>query len=112
LTSNVRSGNIGAVTRTRVRRRRLVAIVLAGAIWLVGGAVAEAVGLGDGPTVPPEGRARTTYVVRPGDTLWSIATELRPGEDPRPVVDALVLANRVDPGDLVPGQQLVVPLAS
>lgn len=49
------------------------------------------------------------YVVRSGDTLWTIATELAPGRDPRLVVDALVQANHVDPGALVPGQALVVP---
>ena len=30
------------------------------------------------------------YIVEPGDTLWAIATQLaRPGEDIRPIVDAL-----------------------
>jgi len=30
------------------------------------------------------------YVVKPGDTLWAIATEVaRPGEDIRPIVDEL-----------------------
>lgn len=52
---------------------------------------------------------RVTYVVRPGDTLWSIAERLVPGEDPRPLVDALARANAVSPGTLVPGQVLVVP---
>lgn len=101
------------MARTRVRRRRIAtAVALAGAIWLVGGAVAEAVGLGDGPAVPPEVRTdRITYVVRPGDSLWSIAADLRPGEDPRPIVDALARANHVDAGALVPGQELVVRLA-
>ena len=61
--------------------------------------------LGDQP-VPV---ARTTYVVREGDTLWSIAKRLSPGHDPRPAVDALQTANAVDPGMLVPGSTLVVP---
>lgn len=51
----------------------------------------------------------TSYVVRQGDTLWSIAERVAPGQDPRPVVDALAAANGVDPGALVPGQALVVP---
>ena len=53
--------------------------------------------------------ARSSYVVREGDTLWSIAERLSPGHDPRPVVDALRQANGVDPGMLVPGSTLVVP---
>lgn len=53
--------------------------------------------------------ARHTYVVRYGDTLWSIARQVAPGGDPRPVVDAIVGANGVDAGALVPGQTLVIP---
>lgn len=34
-----------------------------------------------------------TYVVKPGDTLWSIAATIAPDSDPRPVVDALRAAN-------------------
>ncbi len=49
------------------------------------------------------------YVVKAGDTLWSIAVRMAPGRDPRPLVDAIAEANAVDPGALVPGQPLVVP---
>jgi LysM repeat protein len=48
-------------------------------------------------------------VVRPGDTLWAIAERVAPGQDPRPVVDAMVAVNNMDPGALVPGQTLLVP---
>jgi nucleoid-associated protein YgaU len=48
------------------------------------------------------------YVVRPGDTLWSIARGVQDG-DPRPLVDAIQAANRADPGVLVPGQVLIIP---
>ena len=48
-------------------------------------------------------------MVRPGDTLWSIATRFEPSTDPRVVVDAISSANGVDPGALVPGQQLLIP---
>lgn len=53
--------------------------------------------------------ARHTYVVRAGDTLWSIAGRIAPGEDPRPLVDAIARVNGVSAGDLVPGQALVIP---
>ncbi len=52
--------------------------------------------------------SRTSYVVREGDTLWTIALRLSPGADPRPIVDALASANGIDSGQLVPGQTLVV----
>ena len=48
-------------------------------------------------------------MVRPGDTLWSIAARFEPSTDPRIVVDAIGSANGVDPGALVPGQQLAIP---
>ncbi len=60
----------------------------------------------------PEGEeaaASSRYVVRSGDTLWSIARRVAPGEDPRPVVDPHQVTKRVVAGALVPGQTLVVP---
>ncbi len=46
-------------------------------------------------------------VVRPGESLWSIAERIAPGQDPRPVVAAL---REVNGGDVVAqGQQIVVP---
>ena len=51
------------------------------------------------------------YVVRPGDTVWSIAGRVARGEDPRAVVDEILRANRVDAGALAPGQTLLIPAA-
>ena len=92
--------------RTRVRRRRLVALTVAIAlVGLLSGPVANAVGAGGGADT----RSARTYVVRPGDTLWSIARRSSPSVDPRLVVDAIASVNRVDPGALVPGQELSIP---
>lgn len=45
--------------------------------------------------------------VAPGETLWSIAEELRPGHDPRPLVDELA---RLNGGPaLVAGGSVLVP---
>lgn len=71
-----------------------------------------ALGLGQavhGASQRPAEAGGRTYVVRPGDTLWSIAEGLAPGGDPRPLVDAIVRANDVSPGALVPGQVLTLP---
>ncbi len=93
------------MTRTRVRRRRLAASVIAAAAWAAwAGPVGHAVA---GSQAAPV--ASHSYVVRSGDTLWSIASALSPGADPRPVVDAIAEANHVDPGALVPGQTLAIP---
>jgi Tfp pilus assembly protein FimV len=39
------------------------------------------------------GHRSPTYVVRPGDTLWSIARRLQPDGDVRPLVDRLAARN-------------------
>jgi Tfp pilus assembly protein FimV len=84
----------------------LVALgMVVGLAGVLSGPVAHAVGVGGSTQAKPP----RTYVVRPGDTLWSIALRTSPSVDPRLVVDAIASANEVDPGALVPGQQLRVP---
>jgi LysM domain len=87
---------------TRIRRRRLAllvaAVALAGAVVLGVQAIAGMAQIDrssspevvDIRAVPVAGQR---YVVQPGDTLWSIATEIAPDDDPRAVVDALREAN-------------------
>jgi LysM repeat protein len=94
------------MSRTRVRRRRLVAGgLLVVALSVTAPAVSGAMTGGSAPGAAAGDR----YVVQRGDTLWSIAVGRAPGVDPRPVVQAIVDANRVDAGSLVPGQVLVIP---
>lgn len=57
--------------------------------------------------VPPD--PSPTYVVAPGDTLWSIAREHYPDADPRAAVYAIQQLNDVDPGRLRPGDILLLP---
>jgi Tfp pilus assembly protein FimV len=45
-------------------------------------------------------------VVKPGDTLWSIAAAIAPDSDPRPVVDALREQNGGP--DLQAGERLTI----
>lgn len=88
---------------TRVRRRRLAALVAALVLALAAVAAVQAVSwladVGGSPapealdTATAEPVAGQVYVVRPGDTLWSIAAEIAPDRDPRVVVDALREAN-------------------
>jgi len=79
--------------------------VVIGLAGVLSGPVAHAAGVGGSA----EAKRPRTYVVRPGDTLWSIALRWFPSADPRLVVDAIASANEVDPGALVPGQQLQLP---
>jgi hypothetical protein len=102
-------GHHGPMGRTRVRRRRLIALCMVVSLaGILSGPVANAVGVGG----TAEKNAARTYVVRPGDTLWSIATRFAPSTDPRVVVHALTSANGLDPAALVPGQQLSIPSIS
>lgn len=87
-------------------RRRLVAGALLALALVLAVVVASRL------TAAPAGEldlrpiAREEVVVRPGDTVWSIATTLADGGDVRPIVDAIVDAN--GGADLVVGQHLVV----
>jgi nucleoid-associated protein YgaU len=95
----------------RVRRRRaglaavtlaLMAVLASPLLGTSGHSPAAA-----GPGTPGSLSADRTYVVQPGDTLWSIATRLDPSGDPRPLVAALA---REAGGDTVyPGERLELP---
>ena len=50
-----------------------------------------------------------TVVVKPGDTLWSIASREMPNRDPREAVVALREANGIDGGEIAAGQRLHLP---
>ncbi len=47
------------------------------------------------------------YRARPGDTLWSIASKLQPGADPRPLVAKL--QQQLHGAELMSGDQLKLP---
>ena len=96
------------MSRTDVRRRRL-AVLAAGAV--VAGFWAGPVARALAGSAEPVSAAGRSYVVRSGDTLWSIADRVAPGQDPRPVVDAIAAANQVGLDAIVPGQTLLIPLA-
>jgi Tfp pilus assembly protein FimV len=104
-------GQHRGMRRTYVRRRRTVAVLAIALVAVVLSPLAAgAVRRGEAPA-PPAPRPVQLVVVRDGDTLWSIAERMRPDQDPRITVDAIVSANAVDAGALVPGQSLAVPLA-
>lgn len=51
-----------------------------------------------------------TLTVMPGDTLWSIATEIAPTADPRDVIGEISRMNLLRGGELQVGQELAIPL--
>ena len=74
----------------------IIAVLVAVALW--------------GGTVRPSGAGgrERTYVVRPADTLWSIA-ERQYGGDPRAAVWKLQERNGLAGTTLRPGQRLILP---
>ena len=75
---------------TRIRRRRLAALILVsllglGLAALLRWTASNVVGSDESP----QPITSAVYVVQPGDTLWSIAERVAPGEDPRPIVAEL-----------------------
>lgn len=91
-------------TPARYWRRRVAAVTLAVGVVAVAGKAGAA--LGGAPLgTPPRNPTIVSYVVQPGDSLWTIARRLAPGEDPRPVVDALV--NSRHGAMLQPGETIV-----
>lgn len=52
----------------------------------------------------------STVTVLHGDSLWSIAQETAPERDTRDVIHHIMELNRLDSGEVIPGQQLQVPV--
>jgi LysM repeat protein len=86
------------------RRGRLVALVL----LLMLAALVAALAAPASRAADPPG-ARQTAVVRPGDTLWSVAERHRPGRDPFGTIDEIRRLNGLTDYTIQPGQRLTLP---
>lgn len=99
-----------SVAPATYRRRQVVALAVAALmVWLVVSTGVTLASWARGPAVPDLGADGTpaVHVVRPGETIWSIARDLQPRGDIRPLVDLILVRNGGD-ADLVVGQQLVL----
>ena len=105
----VAAGSARVVSPATYWKRRVVVVLLAVALVLVMARAGAALG-GITPATPerhPAHSEQTTSrstVVRPGDSLWTVAQRLAPGDDPRPVVDALASARHgtvLTPGETI-----------
>lgn len=102
--------NTTAANHTRLTRRGRVLLltalvaVLFGAFSL-GRSVSEAAAPGARP-------AQHVVTVEQGDSLWDLAQRVAPDDDPRDVVAQIRELNDLPGAVLVPGQQLVLPVAA
>jgi hypothetical protein len=97
-------GHRDRMTRTYVRRR----VSLLAALLVVTGAMSGPVAGAVSTRVEPV--AHRTYRVQAGDTLWAIAKASAPGQDPRPIVQAIEDVNDVSASELMPGMTLSLPV--
>lgn len=91
-----------------VRRRRTLLAMMGLALALL--AIPLGGSGGDSHTTGSASAAQLhagTYVVRSGDTLWSIAQRVDPSGDPRPIVSQL--ASELGTYTVVPGEQVTIP---
>jgi LysM domain len=100
-------GHRACMDRTYVRRRRTVAVVAVALVAVLTSPLAAGAVRRGEPSAPA---AQQAVVVQVGDTLWSIAERVRPGDDPRLVADEIAMTNGVQPGALTVGATLLVPL--
>ena len=106
----VAAGEARVVSTATYWKRRVVVVLLAVALVLVMARAGGALG-GITPAAPERHPAQSgvvhkaaSTVVRPGDSLWSVAERLAPDSDPRPVVDALSEARHgtvLTPGETI-----------
>jgi hypothetical protein len=97
---------VGLVSTVRLTRRGRIVVfvfclVLAG---MVAALAAAAAGAGPDGATDPE-----VAVVRPGDTLWSVAERHAPSDDPHGVIEEIRRLNDLTGHTIHPGQELILP---
>lgn len=88
------------------RRGRFVLVLLVAAIAFLAfsiGRVASQAG------TESTGSATRAVTVQPGETLWQLAVQVAPNDDPRATVDRIRELNDMHTEVLQAGQRLVVP---
>jgi hypothetical protein len=84
-----------------------IALAVVAALWLAAATGAQAANQGVAPGMVY--KSMTPVVVRPGQTLWSIALRAEPTADPRIVISQIMQFNAMSSEVVVPGERLWVP---
>lgn len=108
----IRPASAGVSPRpVRLTQRGRIVVAILGVLVVAGlfVAAASAAQATSGSTSRPATGGAERVVVRPGDTLWSIAKSADPGADTRTVVQEMLQLNRIPGSSITPGQSLLVP---
>ncbi len=94
--------------------KRLVALAVCVQVLLVAFIVAMALDFTSGPDFEYTEPANTivTYVVQPGDSLWSIAQRFRPEESPHLVIPEILSVSGLLEPRLLAYQQIRIPTSA
>jgi LysM repeat protein len=90
------------------RRGRLARFLLVLSLTVVLGA-GFAMRAGAGVSIHHASKSYVIMVVAPGETLWSIASDVAGRGDVRAMVDEIISVNSLSTPDVSPGQSLRVP---
>ena len=113
MTNTTHAGHTGSVTLTRRGRLVLLGLpaLLAAAAALAVLLVASAALFNNAQAFTSQGPGvdAAEVAVDPGDTLWSVAAEVRTDDDIRAVMAQIAEINNLDSSELQPGEVLYVP---
>jgi hypothetical protein len=102
----VKAGRLRLTRRGRIVAFGVAALMIAG-ISLAAADVAQATSHAPAASKADKGLGRV--VVRPGQSLWSIAEAVDPGADTRVVIREIIELNALAGQVVVPGQRVWVP---
>jgi LysM repeat protein len=97
--------NTSAAMRLTVRGRVLLVLMLVVAMFVAFSYLRVGTQAGTTPT----GSATRTVTVHVGETLWQIARQVAPADDPRDTIDRIRDLNSLDTTVVQAGQLLIVP---
>lgn len=87
----------------------LIGLVLAGALVVVVGVLAPPASRAADPVPAGVGPQPAVAVVRPGDTLWSVAARHLPSRDAYGMIEEIRRLNDLPDHTVHPGQRLILP---
>ena len=111
------NGTIGT-PRLRITRRGYALLTLAVAFPLVIAALGFAINAGGAAAMSPGPASAASLqsvtfehvTVQAGESLWQLAAQIAPSDDPRDVVSDIVHLNQLSSAVVQPGQTLAIPL--